>query len=114
TQSAMPDPPRALRLDPNRPAVRVWRGAVLDPHDRVVEALRGLADPAAVDLDRVVLVRERAHRRDDGRGPRPPDLLERAVGGRRHDLVDRDLPLVDLHAPLPEQGESGVAGHARE
>src|SRR4026208_387389 len=69
-----------LHSDRQRPAVRVRRLAVLDRHDRVVEALGERTDLAAVDHHPLALVGQPAHPPHDPRpaaaagaaGPAPP------------------------------------------
>src|SRR4026208_1235884 len=67
-----------LHSDRPRPAVRVRRLAVLDRHDRVVEALGERTDLAAVDHHPLALVGQLAHRRDDRGGAAAPPPPPRA------------------------------------
>src|SRR5258705_3263406 len=94
------------------PVVGIGGLRVLDAHDGVVELLGQRRGPPAVDDHALALVGELAHWRDDRRRARAEDFLEGARLVGRHHLVDGDLTLARLDAPVLEQGEHGIAGHS--
>src|SRR5690606_22172767 len=86
--------------DEGQPAARIGILAVLQPGDRVVEALRERPGDAAVDRELTIAVDQRAHRLDDRRGARAEDLLQLAGGVRGFHFVDRHLAFSRGQAPL--------------
>ena len=64
------------------------------------------------DVVILALVAQLADRRDDGGGAGAPGLLERAVLGGLSELVDGELALLDLVAPVSEQFDAGLSRDA--
>ena len=92
----------------------VFGGAGLDAVDGVVEALLQCTDFVVVDDDLFALIAQKSDGGDDGGGAGGEDLTEGARFGGGVDLVDGELALRDLIAPVPEEGDDGVARDAGE
>src|SRR5699024_2515238 len=98
--------------DLDDPAARVGHLAPLDAGQLVVQALGHGSDLVVGDDVVLVLVAEQADGGDNGGGAAAPGLLEPAALGGVDELVDGDLALLDVVAPVLEHLDAALARDA--
>lgn len=105
---------RIIKLQLINPAHVVLHHAGLHSVEVVIELLGHGANLGIAHANVLSLDAEPADGRNDGSGAGGKDLLEGAVFGGLHDLVNGQLPLTDLHPPALQQLDDGVPGDAGE